>query len=193
MSSRKRKARSAVSVFVRNQRAELGTLSSQKKGGIDTQDIEIPALYPPRKVTFKYPSLSPEQAELVSISRSFLGKALNSPYYQYFRKSINPHILLETRRSYATQFMKSLVHQRPHAFPKELHSKKIKLDEEEELKNVPIFEENEESEKENEEDNEKEAEEEEEAEEEIEDDEMGMKGLWEDGNESESGGSEASI
>lgn len=187
MASRKKRTRSAVSTFIRNTRAELGNLNEH-------YGVDQPVLYPLQKTVFKYPTLSPEQSELVGISRSFLSKALNSPYYQLFRKSINPHILLETRRSYANQFMKSLVQQRPGAFPKELHTKKAKIEEEDkEETNMPVLAENEEENQEEEEENNEEEQNIEEDSDQIENEEIGTKGLYEDGNESELDGSEISI
>ena len=123
MSKRKRKTRSAVASFIRNVKAEIGNLELNAQ--------ELPLLYPvtsnkPLKFVPRYPEFTDEQLELINSGRSFLAKALNSPYYQLFKKSANPHILVEQPGKYANEFTKSLIKQRPLAFPDEL-KKKLKL------------------------------------------------------------------
>lgn len=72
-----------------------------------------------------YKPLTQEQTELVDLSKRFLSKALNSPFYLLFHQQNIQHFLLEDSDGYKTEFLKSLVAQREHAFPKELHSSDI--------------------------------------------------------------------
>lgn len=132
----------------------------------------------------KYPEFTIEQIDLVNYSRSFLAKALNSPFYQLFKQSVNPHILVEQVGKYADEFSKSLVAQRPNAFPDEL-KKKMKIEKDEEILGIIITDEKSSADEE-EKENEKVSEEENQ-------DEFAVKGLWEDGVESESLDSEEII
>ena len=133
----------------------------------------------------RYPEFTDEQVELINFSRGFLSKALNSPYYQLFKKSINSHILVEQSDLYANEFSKSLISQRPLGFPEEIR-KRIKIGKDEYQLGLHIT-------SENSSDNEGTENEKEKAPEEENQDEFEVKGLWEDGIESESLDSEEII
>lgn len=174
---RRQKTRSAVANFIKNVKSELGTLE-------DTQ--EQPLLYPPQKTVLKYPELTFEQTELVNISRQFLVRALNSAYYQLFKRPKHSHILQDDSDHYASEFSKSLIEQRPWAFPKQLSSKKQPKHKEDtdyieiglEGSDAQYSEEMDETERPNEE---------------IDEEKVELKGIWEDDQESESPDSEEMI
>jgi hypothetical protein len=79
----------------------------------------------PLKNNLIYKPLTHEQIELVDLSKKFLSRALNSPFYLLFHKPNLQHFLLEDSDGYKTDFLKSLVKQRENGFPKELHGSDI--------------------------------------------------------------------
>jgi hypothetical protein len=133
----------------------------------------------------RYPDFTEDQSELINYSRSFLSKALNSPYYQLFKQTNNSHILLEPVQKYANEFVRNLTSQRPYAFPEELR-KKVKIESEEYVLGL-VLSSNSSS------DGEKSKEPNPEEEGENQEDEFEVKGLWEDGIENNSMDSEEII
>ena len=147
-------------------------------GNIDYGAQETPLIYPvylkqQLKIITRYPEFTEEQQELISYSRAYLSRALNSPYYQLFKKSSNSHSLLDQSEKCANEFIQSLIKQRPFYFPEEL-KKKVKFSKDRNL-DTELFVGDDESDKEKSEEKE-----------EIESNEDSeLPGIWEDGKESD--------